>query len=123
MPIKLNCVICNNEFWVRPSRIKNGAKYCCYTCHQIGEGRKGGEAAGKLQKKKSKGLSYIKDKNRHLHRTIAEYKIGRKLEKGEIVHHIDGNKFNNSPENLEVITQSEHINKHRESLLKGIKND
>ena len=47
------------------------------------------------------------------HRIIAESKIGRKLEKGEQVHHIDGNKLNNCPSNLEVCTTQEHRAKHR----------
>lgn len=42
----------------------------------------------------------------------AEKKIGRELEPGEIVHHIDGNKKNDDPDNLMVITQSEHIREH-----------
>ena len=47
-----------------------------------------------------------------MHRVVAEEKIGRKLEKGEIVHHIDGDKWNNHPDNLEVMTQSEHARIH-----------
>ena len=38
--------------------------------------------------------------------------LGRPLKKGEIVHHRDGDKWNNSPENLEVMTQSEHCTLH-----------
>lgn len=56
--------------------------------------------------------SYIKYFGQHLHRLILENKIGRKLEKGEIVHHIDGNKRNNNPDNLQLMTQSEHIKLH-----------
>lgn len=55
---------------------------------------------------------YTKHHGRHEHRVIAEEKIGRKLKRGEIVHHIDGNKANNHPDNLQVMTQSEHIKLH-----------
>lgn len=63
-----------------------------------------------------KGEGYLKLHGRHLHRTIAEQKIGRPLRQGEIVHHIDGDKRNNSPENLEVLeNQREHLLIHRQS--------
>lgn len=63
-----------------------------------------------------KGEGYLKLQGRHLHRTIAEQKIGRPLRQGEIVHHIDGNKRNNSPENLEVLeNQREHFLIHKKS--------
>jgi len=42
------------------------------------------------------------------HILIAEQKIGRSLAKGEVVHHINGNKKDNSPENLEVMDSFEH---------------
>ena len=46
------------------------------------------------------------------HRILAEKKLGRKLKKLEIVHHIDGNNTNNNLENLLVISQSEHCKLH-----------
>jgi hypothetical protein len=51
-----------------------------------------------------------------LHRVIAENKIGRLLSTTEDVHHIDGDKMNNSPENLEVLSKSEHAKKHAKRL-------
>lgn len=66
-----------------------------------------------LKRSKIKPATYKKFHGRHEHRVIAEIKIGRRLERGEIVHHIDGDKHNNSIENLEVMTQSQHINEHR----------
>lgn len=47
------------------------------------------------------------------HRLVAEQKIGRKLLKGEVVHHINGDTSDNRPENLEVLpSQSEHMKLH-----------
>ncbi len=56
-----------------------------------------------------KGKSYPKLFGRHIHRVIAEIKLGRKLKPGEVVHHKNENKRNSSPDNLTVFSsQSEH---------------
>ena len=46
------------------------------------------------------------------HRLVAEAKIGRLLTEDEVVHHINGDKLDNSPENLEVMTKAEHTSLH-----------
>lgn len=66
---------------------------------------------------KLKPTTYGKRYGRHEHRVVAEQKLGRPLRPGEIVHHIDGDKHNNHPDNLEVITQAEHIREHRAQLI------
>ena len=48
-----------------------------------------------------------------LHRVLAEIKIGRLLLKGEDVHHVDEDKSNNHPDNLEVLSKSEHTARHQ----------
>ena len=47
-----------------------------------------------------------------LHHHIMEQILGRKLAKDEVVHHIDGNKLNNDPSNLQVMTRAEHSRIH-----------
>ena len=46
------------------------------------------------------------------HRVVAEQKYGMNLKTGDIVHHIDGNKTNNDPENIVVLSRSEHAKIH-----------
>lgn len=49
------------------------------------------------------------------HIIVAETKLGRPLLEGEVVHHIDLDKTNNHPDNLQVFaSQTEHINYHRQ---------
>jgi hypothetical protein len=48
----------------------------------------------------------------YLHILVAEQKLGRHLLDNEVVHHIDGNRLNNEPDNLLVCTRSEHAKIH-----------
>ncbi len=51
-----------------------------------------------------------------LHRVRMENKLGRLLKEGEDVHHVDEDKKNNAPSNLEVKTKSEHGKEHNKPL-------
>jgi hypothetical protein len=59
------------------------------------------------------------DSNRLVHRARMEKKLGRPLQKGEIVHHINGNIKDNRPENLELLTGKEHFKKHVVPVLEA----
>lgn len=62
-------------------------------------------------------------KQRLEHRVVMEQVMGRKLNLNESVHHINGNKLDNRPENLEIIDPVSHSKLHaKERSEKGISN-
>lgn len=77
---------------------------------------------------KTLGYAYFMDKGHPLassigrvyyHRHIASVRIGRWLAPSEHVHHLDGNKENNTPNNLEVISPSEHAKHHCHAMMQA----
>lgn len=120
------CYTCGTRFVLCAYRRKNVRLgkhiFCGWKCQNAWHrstfnsqiGKRAAKKIGDTKRKKGDATStwYRKVDGRHEHRTVAEKILGRKLTEKEIVHHIDGDKRNNAPENLQVMTQAEHFRLH-----------
>ncbi len=59
-----------------------------------------------------KGYKRFKDSGKLVHRHVMERKLGFRLRKDVIVHHINGIKTDNRFENLQLMTKKEHFKHH-----------
>lgn len=67
----------------------------------------------------------LDDKWQWMHRVIAREKMGSDIYEGFEVHHIDGDKQNNHPDNLKVLSKEEHqaIHDRQKEKKNNIDND
>lgn len=96
---RYKCSWCGKMFYRKNSEAVSRRPFCSKRCLDLA--------------RNEHATSYPKIGSRHAHRIVAEIKLGRKLKPGEVVHHIDENKRNFAPGNLEVLSgQSEHVRHH-----------
>ncbi len=124
------CEYCGKEFetYRSPSNMKKKIpRFCSIIC--LGKSQKGENNPAYNGGKYICNGYYVIFKPEHPnrdvknmileHRFVMELKIGRYLNKGEVVHHIDKNTLNNHPDNLMLFkNQSEHT-KHHAKLKKN----
>lgn len=91
------CRCCGSLFYARVREVKKGyGIYCSDKCRR--------------QYQTEHSPIYARRQGKYVHRMVAAKKLGRELLPGEEVHHLDGNKRNNIPENLIVIpSHTEHM--------------
>lgn len=102
--------------------LKTQKRFCSRRCNglaTIGKSARGTrdhKARGDRWIEPSSGYVLLYNPGRHPileHRKVAEQTIGRPLEKGEHVHHINTDRADNRPENLRVMSASEHSRLHK----------
>lgn len=105
--VRLYCQQCGKVFYRKPSAVAvGGGRYHSIECRGI--------ASRKLA---VRGYVFCEDDQgrwRGKHRMVAEQMIGRSLRRGETVHHVNGQRDDNRPENLRVFaSRSKHMAWHR----------
>ena len=114
--VKLNCKVCSKEFYV-PQYRKDSAIYCGRSCLAKDHLPQFADKSPLVIRSKNKTPLHtyksisVNGKRVRIHRHLMEVHLGRKLERWEHVHHINGDSNDNRIENLEVLSNSEHQRK------------
>lgn len=108
------CQQCGKSFYVAAWQLRDTARkqgtYCSVACkHEAITGRE--LSTGTRYARKKDGYIVVKVGVRKYaleHRLVAARTLGRELLRHEQVHHINGDKQDNRPENLQVMSNREH---------------
>ncbi len=89
---------CNNQ----KERIGPWFKKICTSCKKGRTPDKRGSRTTRTPQRKKQASGYVTIGGKLEHRVVMERMLGRPLVKGENVHHINGQRDDNRPENLEL---------------------
>lgn len=115
------CLYCSKKFSV-PWHFRE-QKYCSHKCWEdFAIGKNCPNWKGGKHIYSHHGNEYyivqVDRKSIKEHRHVMEKFLKRKLLKDEIIHHKDGNGLNNSIENLEIVSASDHSRLHKKRKCK-----
>lgn len=102
------CPLCKKQFkkWKDG---KNDVKYCSAKCFDEMRHKNLPKYNYPIKEKKNYKQKKINGKQIFYHRWVMENHLGRKLLRTEVIHHINGDRHDNRIENLQLMTQSEHM--------------
>lgn len=129
------CLFCNKKFKITSDQFKKGwGNFCSRSCaikfrlpsmhkhfnfnykqeskHHNWKGGYSKHSEGYILKR------IDKNKYQFEHRYVMEQILGRKLKRSECVHHINHIRTDNRPENLEILSRSEHTIKYHRKQKK-----
>lgn len=104
---QIPCIYCGKTKYICDAKIKRHKFHFCGNICKVKYWRGKNHSCYRDNIKGYRKIS-IGGKRFKQHKLILENKIGRKLKKNEVTHHLDENKSNNNPSNLIVLTKSEH---------------
>jgi hypothetical protein len=107
---------CGNEKIASGKTLRNSGTRSCGCLHKEQSPKNGRLCARPIGYERNGAKGYIEvkcsDGFKRKHVSVMENHIGRNLRKGEVVHHIDGNKRNNGIENLKIMQHGKHTTLH-----------
>ena len=125
----VHCIVCGKALERNHPKKKN---FCCSEHRDIWM-RENVDFAKLSRGHKAKHLTALnKERNPHCHiadrgkansrkaRAAAEAYIGRPLEHGEVVHHMNGNAEDNNPQNLLVMPDRQHRQLHMALAIESL---
>lgn len=126
--ISLFCSYCGKSYelipWLHRQKLRRKTikKYCSVKCRDKGEvgARSPAWKGGRQKHGRYIKILVGKNKREFEHRLVMEKRLGRKIKKGEVIHHINGDGRDNRIKNL-VLCKSPGVHTKKYHKQKGIK--